>query len=740
MKKIKNFFIVIILLQVICIGSVSANDIIFVDITNNYQWAENDIYYFVEQGVIQGVGDNKFAPGEKVTREQFAKMMVLGFKATLKSPDENTFLDVKRTNWSYDYIETCKDFLTGYTNPFGGKPTFRPNEAATREDMAVALVKLMGYSENDVQDEYYLNRNFEDYNIVSPGLKKYMTIAAEKGIMQGDKGKLRPSDNINRAEAVALLSRATKQAVSSITGDLSLECEYEKGDKEGNYTIFVESNENVEFTIDGKKVNSIYSDMLKTYSGAMIYQFKEEGEHIFIIKATKGTKEVIKELKIKYEIGAPELKITYCPETSEVEEVTIKGTVSDKNDSKPKVYINGEPISVSYYYKEWSKSLKLKEGSNLITIKAVNKSGKETVINKTITFGVGAPELKVTYCPETSEVEIVTIKGTVSDKNDSEPKVYINGEPISVSYYYKEWSKSLKLKEGLNSITVKAINKNGKETIMNKTITFGIGAPELKITYCPETSEVEEVTIKGTVSDKNDSEPKIYINGESIGINSFKEWSKSLKLKEGSNPITIKAVNKNGKETVMNKTITFGVGTPELRVTDCPETSAIEEVTIKGTVSDKNDSEPKVYINGEQINVSHYYKGEWSKQITLKEGVNPIEIKAVNKNGKETVEDRTITFTRPSPVITITKYPSETDKNTAIIYGYITYAGKDLTVTINGQVVEYDRDKVFNITVDLVEGENSFEIIAINKYGKEDSCNITIKYIVNKSIEEPTEP
>jgi len=296
---------------------VSADNIIFIDITNNYKWAENDIYYFVEQGVIQGVGNNKFAPGEKVTREQFAKMMVLGFRATLKSPDEGTFADINKTNWSYDYIETCKDFLTGYVNPFGGKPTFRPEEAATREDMAVALVRIMGYSENDVQDENYLNRNFDDSNDVSPGLKKYMTIAVEKGIMQGYNGRLRPNDNINRAEAVALLSRATKQAVSSITGNLSLECEYVKGEKEGSYTIYVESNENVEFTIDGKKVNSMYDYMSKKYIGSVNYQFEKEEEHIFVIKATKGTKEVVKELKIKYEIGAPELNVTYCPETND---------------------------------------------------------------------------------------------------------------------------------------------------------------------------------------------------------------------------------------------------------------------------------------------------------------------------------------------------------------------------------------------------------------------------------------
>ena len=72
------------------------NTVVFVDVTKEYDWARDAIYYFAEQGIVSGMGDGRFAPGEKVTREQFAKMLVLTFNAPLTSPSEPTFADVPK--------------------------------------------------------------------------------------------------------------------------------------------------------------------------------------------------------------------------------------------------------------------------------------------------------------------------------------------------------------------------------------------------------------------------------------------------------------------------------------------------------------------------------------------------------------------------------------------------------------------------------------------------------------------
>lgn len=103
-KKIIALFIVVILM--IPGANVSANGTTptagspynFVDVTDQYSWAKEAINSFSTQGIVSGVGNNKFAPGAMVTREQFTKMLALTFNVPIKSPSESTFSDVQKTS------------------------------------------------------------------------------------------------------------------------------------------------------------------------------------------------------------------------------------------------------------------------------------------------------------------------------------------------------------------------------------------------------------------------------------------------------------------------------------------------------------------------------------------------------------------------------------------------------------------------------------------------------------------
>ena len=95
------------------------NTVVFIDVPSNY-WAKDQIDYFVQQGIISGYGDGNFKPEAKVTREEFCKLLVSTFNQPLETPVTPTFSDVPANRWSYPYIEVCSEFLTGYSNPFGG--------------------------------------------------------------------------------------------------------------------------------------------------------------------------------------------------------------------------------------------------------------------------------------------------------------------------------------------------------------------------------------------------------------------------------------------------------------------------------------------------------------------------------------------------------------------------------------------------------------------------------------------
>ncbi|MBN2221035.1 MAG: S-layer homology domain-containing protein [Vallitaleaceae bacterium] len=166
-------------------------------------WAEEYIEMMQEYGIISGVGDGNFLPEATVTREQFAKMMVLTLGLELIKPSTAFFRDVSKDHWSYTYVETARTYLTGYPSS-SGKDDFRPQLAAEREDMAVAIVKGLGLSVEGV-DLGVLNQ-FSDQNLISTNLRPYVAKVVSEGIMIGSGTSFNPRGAITRAEASKLLA------------------------------------------------------------------------------------------------------------------------------------------------------------------------------------------------------------------------------------------------------------------------------------------------------------------------------------------------------------------------------------------------------------------------------------------------------------------------------------------------------------------------------------------------------
>ena len=101
--------------------------------------AKSEWYYtYVEtaaaHGVVGGYKDTEgtltgyYGPGDDVTREQAAKMIVLGAPLTTNTNCGPTFPDVPMSAWSYEYVETLyvNSVIDGY--PDG---TFGPTSAIT---------------------------------------------------------------------------------------------------------------------------------------------------------------------------------------------------------------------------------------------------------------------------------------------------------------------------------------------------------------------------------------------------------------------------------------------------------------------------------------------------------------------------------------------------------------------------------------------------------------------------------
>lgn len=520
----------------------------FKDVDSAYSWAREAIEYMARQGIVNGVGNGNFSPKENITREQFAKILVLTFNEDIAGTNgEETFADVASNRWSYPYIEAVKYYLTGYY-PLKGKPMFDPTGDATREDIAVALVKMMGYSAEDLINANILDETFTDADNVSPNLRQLVSIAVERKLMKGSNGMLRPLEPISRAETSVLLYRSMKASVNDASKELKLEVEVPEYVSSNNVFITGKTEAGAKVDINGEKVDVDRNGRFKEQ-----FLLDSEGIYTYTITAQLGNNKASVQKTAVYQISAPEILVNELLESTNTSPVTVSGWVWDYADKLPTVYVNGYQVEVQQDG-SWSLDLELVEGENTITIEAVNKFGKNVAVTKTVTFAPDAPVIDINELPEKTDQSSVTVSGAVYDMNDTNPGVYINDSEISVGAL-GVWSTTIDLTEGENVISIKAVNKLGKVTESTRTIYYQPDTPALQIITFPETTNSNLITISGVVYDNNDDRARVYVNDSEIYVNSDGSWSATVKLKDGENIVKVEATNKLGKTTTIEKKV-----------------------------------------------------------------------------------------------------------------------------------------------------------------------------------------
>ena len=108
---------------------------IFSDLSN-YDWAKPAIEKLVEYKIVSGYDDLTFRPANNVTRAEFVKMIINAFYSSELSASSSVFSDVKDSDWHCEYIMTAyeKNLVSGV-----GNDMFAPSERISRQDMSVIL-------------------------------------------------------------------------------------------------------------------------------------------------------------------------------------------------------------------------------------------------------------------------------------------------------------------------------------------------------------------------------------------------------------------------------------------------------------------------------------------------------------------------------------------------------------------------------------------------------------------------
>lgn len=183
------------------------NKVTFNDIAKVQAWAGRQIQVVAAKGAIEGKSAGVFAPQDKITRAEFAKILITALNLDNTLATSSKFSDVPASHWAAPYIAVAAE--QGIIN--GKTPsTFAPNATITRAEMATMIARALKVTQGlkDIDNAEAALSVFKDASKIGSAFRSSVAWAAASDIIIGANGKFLPNDNATRAEAAVIIYRA----------------------------------------------------------------------------------------------------------------------------------------------------------------------------------------------------------------------------------------------------------------------------------------------------------------------------------------------------------------------------------------------------------------------------------------------------------------------------------------------------------------------------------------------------
>ena len=174
----------------------------FPDVTEG-DWFYDAVRYAYENGLMDGVGDNLFAPNSETTRAQLVTILYR-LAGEPEPGGDSGFADVAAGTWYTDAVAWAAEngIVNGTTDT-----TFAPGDDITREQLAAILYRYAACQGYDVSQRADLS-GFGDASSISDYAQEALSWAHAQGLVLGfEDGSLRPQGTASRAQIAAVLMR-----------------------------------------------------------------------------------------------------------------------------------------------------------------------------------------------------------------------------------------------------------------------------------------------------------------------------------------------------------------------------------------------------------------------------------------------------------------------------------------------------------------------------------------------------
>lgn len=169
-------------------------------------WYYRPIDNLVTLGLMNGVGDYKFAPNTKLTRAMMVTLLYRCSGDDLRNDWKKTskFTDVKDGKYYSEAVEWA--FRNKIVNGYSDK-IFRPDGNITREEMCKVIDGYLAYRGCKLERGKSCKAIFSDYNKISKWALSSVEALVAAGLIKGDNGKMNPAGSATRAEVATVLDR-----------------------------------------------------------------------------------------------------------------------------------------------------------------------------------------------------------------------------------------------------------------------------------------------------------------------------------------------------------------------------------------------------------------------------------------------------------------------------------------------------------------------------------------------------
>jgi hypothetical protein len=298
----------------------------------------------------------------------------------------------------------------------------------------------------------------------------------------------------------------------------------------------------------------------------------------------------------------------------------VAGTVTDNSGAPVAVTVNGQPATVTGG--NFSAPVVLVNGTNTITVVATDLAGnaKTTVRNADFDFDPARPAITVDTPADGAASNAASV--TISGKASNAATLTVAGAPVSLDTN-KNWTTSVNLSTGLNTIEIVASSLTGKTSSVKRTVFRNDTSPALEVTVAETVPG--PVTITAT-QDFAARMPNVTIAGTVSGSGTGLTLTSSL---DGGAPVT-RSVS-NGTFGFNQDLPTTGTRTLVLTATDSNGTAKVVRSIIYDTDAPVLTVDP--FVSGTPTQVSGTTDAGGAVNVAVKDGSLQIGVVTLNNNG-----------------------------------------------------------------------------------------------------------